>query len=383
MTEETSAASLTHLFKASDAKMGTKWMDTVTTGWTKTSLHHLVMKKGTLSAAKSRDQYGHYRTKTQMRGLLGPYWTENPVNKTETEIRCLNTTTLDGVARLKQLRTDDIGGILLVTQVMDAQTGKGVTFVTILAAPSVTTFNDTTGDVGVILDDIWDHTVLHAFHPDLDTSVIHCPILGAQEGFSRSASLKASVVGILQDAQPLFLPEGELVCTNVPKNDSSYPRAIILPEVCDMPIGIRWPVTIGLPDFLASITAILGPSGNIFKKAISALEPMMTTWFQLIAEDTANFSIPGCPLLPLYDENFPAVDTGVWPETVQDQEGFSPLMDLINGHVWRLWCDRVLTTETKMNRQHLTMFLTLGAPAITADTYLGIKIPGRFCPNYA
>ena len=350
MTEETSATSLTRLFKGKDAKLGTKWTDTVTTGWTEASLHHLVMKKGMLSTAKSKDMYGHFRTKTQMRGLLGPYWTENPVENTEMEIRRLNTMTLDGTERLTQLRTDAVGGILLVTQVVDPQDGKGAPFVTILAAPSVTTFNETTGDVGVILDDIWDPEVFKAFHPDLDTSMVHCPVVGAQEGFSRSSSFKANVVGLLQDAQPLFLPEGELLGAKVRKDNLSYQRAIFLPEVCDMPIGIRWPIDIGFHDFLASIQAVLGVSGNNFKQAILALEPMLTTWFERIAADTALFLITGCPLLPLYDENFPAVDTGAWPETVQDQEGFSPLMDLINGHVWRLWCDRVLTTETKINR---------------------------------
>jgi hypothetical protein len=89
------------------------------------------------------------------------------------------------------------------------------------------------------------------------------------------------------------------------------------------------------------------------------------------------------PFLPLYDKHFPVIDTGNWPDTVQDTDGFSPLMDMLNGHVWRLWCDRILTTKSKMNRQYLETYLSLGASAITADTYLGADIPGRFCPNYA
>jgi hypothetical protein len=364
--------------------MGTTWTDTVTTGWTEASLHHLVMTKGTLSTAKTKDLYGHVRTKTQMRGIAGsPYWIQNPLEEMAREITRLNKTPFETVDRLKQLRMDKIGGILLVTQVIDETEGKGVPFITILAAPSTTTFNETTGDVGVTLDDIWDPKVLQAFQPGLDTSQVHCPVVGAQEGFSRSASFTANVIGILQDAQPLFIPEGELLCTMIEKDAVQYPRAIFLPEVCNMPTGIRWPATIGFTDFLTSVQAILGPAGNAFKQTILALEPMLKTWFEMIAADTATFIVPGCPLLPLYDDNYPAVDTGAWPDTVQDQEGFSPLMDLINGHVWRLWCDRALTTESKINREHLNTFLKLGAPAITADTYLGAKIPGRFCPNYA
>jgi hypothetical protein len=82
MTEETTAASLTRLFKGPAAKMGTTWTDTVTTGWTEASLHHLVMTKGTLSTAKTKDMYGHVRTKTQMRGITGsPYWTPKPLDE--------------------------------------------------------------------------------------------------------------------------------------------------------------------------------------------------------------------------------------------------------------------------------------------------------------
>jgi hypothetical protein len=54
----------------------------------------------------------------------------------------------------------------------------------------------------VILADIWELSVLQAFHPDLDTLTVHCPVVGSQEGFSRSSSFKASVIGILLDAQP-------------------------------------------------------------------------------------------------------------------------------------------------------------------------------------
>ena len=62
--------------------------------------------------------------------------------------------------------------------------GKSLPFLTVLAAPLVATFNTTTGDVGVILDDIWDEMVLVEFKPDLITMDVHCPMLGAQEGFS-------------------------------------------------------------------------------------------------------------------------------------------------------------------------------------------------------
>ena len=127
--------------------------------------------------------YGHNRTKTQMKGLPGPYWVENMVDIVSTEMRRLNTTTLDVTTRLQQLRTDKIGGFLVVTKVTNA-IEPGIPFLTVLAAPSVTTFNITTGDVGVILEDVCDIAVLHKFSPDLNRADVHCPVVGAQEGFS-------------------------------------------------------------------------------------------------------------------------------------------------------------------------------------------------------
>ena len=126
------------------------------------------------------------------------------------------------------------------------------------------------------------------------------------------------MVGILQDAQPFLIPTGELTCD------------MCLPEVCNLPIGMRWLVDIGFPDFLSSVQATLGGMGTIFQNGLSALDPMISKWFELIASDTEEFAIPGCPMLPLYDDHFPAIDTGLWPDTVQDNEGFSPLMDMIN-----------------------------------------------------
>ena len=83
-----------------------------------------------------------------------------------------------------------------------------------------------------------------------------------------------------------------------------------------------------LPRFLKMRpSCTLGNMGTVFQMALLALEPIITKWFELIASDTENFLIPGCPMLPLYDAHFPVIDT---PDTVQDKEGFSPLMDMIN-----------------------------------------------------
>jgi hypothetical protein len=379
---ESSSAILARLFKDPDAILGKKWLASVKSGWTEASLHQMVIDSGTLTAIKTKDLYGHFRTKTNMKGVPGPYWMLDPLPFVQDETKRLNTTTVDSQQRLQQLRTDKIGGLLVVTQIVSA-TGPGTPFLTVLAAPSVVTFNSTTGDAGIILEDIWDTSVLANFEPHLKPADLHCPIIGAQAGFSRSLKMDAKVFSLLQDSQPLLLPTGELTCSTVTHTTTTLPRTIFLPEVCNLPIGMRWPVTIGLKDFLSSIQGAYGQASAIFIQALSALEPALSLWFAAIAADWSLFVIPSCPFLPTYDVAFPALDTGEYPETILDYEGFSPLLDMLYGHIWRLWCDRLLTTDTKLNRQYLNTYLTLGETAITADTYLGMAIPGRFCPNYA
>jgi hypothetical protein len=71
-----------------------------------------------------------------------------------------------------------------MTRVVD-KTGTGNPFLTLLAALSVAIFfNAGMGDASVILDDIWDASVLLVvFQLDLIKNEVHCPMLGVHEGF--------------------------------------------------------------------------------------------------------------------------------------------------------------------------------------------------------
>ena len=80
---------------------------------------------------------------------------------------------------------------------------------------------------------------------------------------------------ILQDAQPLFIPEGEIMCENVKVAGTIYPRTIFLPEVCNFPVGMRWPVDIGFNDFKSSIQGTLGMAGQVFQQMLLGMEPIL------------------------------------------------------------------------------------------------------------
>jgi hypothetical protein len=73
---------------------------------------------------------------------------------------------------------------------------------------------------------------------------------------------------------------------------------------------------------------------------------------------------------------------GVYPTSITDPCGFSPLADMRYGLLWRVQCDRVLTMTTGPGLQHFRTFLTRGAEGIINKTYLGAAIPGNLCPDF-
>ena len=378
---ETASAALARLFRGPNATMGSKWLDSVGDGMSGTSFHRLVVSTGTLSAAKTRDMYGHYRTKTQMKLTPGPYWKEDPTSSLQQDATRLNDPILDLETRLRMLRTDTVGGILLVTRLFDEEGPTTESFITILAAPSMATYDASSTEPGVLLDDIWDE--LTGFDPALDLTSVTRPVLAAQEGYSRAASLAGDITGLLLDAQPILLPKGQLLGRQVQIDALKHMQAFFLPEVCNIPFGFRWPTDIGYVEFRASIKAILGKSHHHFDAVVQALKPQLAPWFTAVEATPLQFQISGCRFLPFYDAHFPQLDSGIWPSSASDPEAFSPILDMLNGFAWRLWCDRQSTTATVLNRKYLATFLDQGTTAITTSTYLGASIPGRFCPNYA
>jgi hypothetical protein len=120
-----------------------------------------------------------------------------------------------------------------------------------------------------------------------------------------------------------------------------------------------------------------------FEAVLTALQPTLEPWFTAVALDHQPFLVTGWLFFPLYDKHFPDIISGEWPTSAPDPEAFSPILEMLNGFIWRLWCDRMLTTATPMNRKFLNSYLLIGESAITPTTYFGAAIPGRFCPDYA
>jgi hypothetical protein len=184
----------------------------------------------------------------------------------------LNTTDVDMDSRILQLRTNKVCGILLVTTILDENGSPSAPFITIVAAPSMAMHTQPFVDNDVLFEDVWDPLVLSHFQPGLVMEDSHCPILGAQQGFTRMTKLKPGMFHILKETQPLLFPEGELTCENVTSMAVMYPCTIFLLEVCNLPLGMRWPTDIGYADFKSSIQGALGPAGAVFLKMLQSMD---------------------------------------------------------------------------------------------------------------
>jgi hypothetical protein len=80
----------------------------------------------------------------------------------------------------------------------------------ILAVLYIATYNPSSSDNGMFLEDVWDELALLGFDVASELNLVHCPVLVTQEeGSSQSAKLMSQVVSLLLDAQPVAIPEGQ------------------------------------------------------------------------------------------------------------------------------------------------------------------------------
>jgi hypothetical protein len=124
---------------------------------------------------KTKELYGHFCTKTQMKSIPGPYWLLDSVTMVKKELLRLLSTDMDVETKLDQLRMDIIGGVLFVTIVIKDDGTKSKSCITILVAPLVVTFTKPVKEHGVLYADVWEELLLHHFKSELDMAVAHCP----------------------------------------------------------------------------------------------------------------------------------------------------------------------------------------------------------------
>jgi hypothetical protein len=104
-----------------------------------------------------------------------------------------------------------------------------------------------------------------------------------------------------------------------------------------------FPKSVTLEDLFASVRSLKG-SYSAFLCVLQALQSQLTPWLAAVQENPASFSSPSFPLLQIHPAGCPVLSTGTYPDTVLDTRAFSPLVEMLNGFLWRLTCDLVLAT---------------------------------------
>jgi hypothetical protein len=382
---EPSSDALQRLFLDPDAQLGQTWLHSARIPFSKDSLHSLVLASKTPSIAKARATYGHFRMASQMHKVSGTYWKRDQELASflqQEPIRLNPSLMQDNFACLASLRKEAIGGLLLVTQQYSSDGAISEPYITVVAAPSLATLGQFSLSVpaGLLYSDFWDGSVLAGY--GLPTPAgLHCPILTATEGFSRAIKLPG-VVDLFTELQPMLFPFGEQLAAPVKFPTGRIYRSFFLPEVCGLPLGMAWPMTLSFADFYASIFSLKSAYAH-FLPVLTTLRSELTLWLEAVQLDPLLFVSPYIPFLEVHDSGYPDIETGVAPEALVNSKAFSPLHKMVHGFLWRLTCDSMLATGTIEAQKHLQTFLSRGETAITASSYFVDHIPGRLCPNFA
>jgi hypothetical protein len=180
-----------------------------------------------------------------------------------------------------------------------------------VAAPLLATLGPLVNgnDPGIFLPNIWQESALKTFGTALNPDIAHCPLLAATKGLSRDIA-NPSMHNYLADANPIFFPQDELICSTVTLDPSNTTyQAFLLPEICSPPIALAWPLNISLDAFMESITA-LGKAYKPFLLCIETLTPALIVWFPAVLAHPDAFLVHACWYTELMEHNFPSLTDG-------------------------------------------------------------------------
>jgi hypothetical protein len=322
---------------------GQTWLQSASSPVSVDSLHGLVLASKTPSMVKARSTHGPFCTASQMHKVSGRYWKPEPELLTHIQQEYQHPLQAS-IEHLQTLYSDTVGSIIPVTkQSFKDRSASSTPYITIVAAPSLAPLGQfsTADPPGIATADYWDTSVLAPYSIQIG-DILHCPMLAALEGFSCTTKLPGSDV-FLNNAKPLFSPLGKKLADQITTTTATLFRAFFLLEVCNMPLGMAWPTTISFKDFYLSIQSLKG-GYSIFLCDLQALKPQLMAWLVAVHTNPALFISPSFPLLRIHSSGFPALSTGDYPDMILDAQAFSPLIEMLNGFIWRLTSNLVLAT---------------------------------------
>ena len=382
-------AKIEKYFKKDDGPLGKLFMD-------KLPLHNpsslLFLHWGCASstfpsAAKSKAMFAHFGCPRVMQEHPSRYYcpsvsTIQPAlasaAKALNPIPSITGATPDTSTRLKSLQSKPVGGMLCVVNSLGASNSDS--FVTIVTAPTLAPVGTIDASPGIPLSDLWTESVSSLLELD---DINHCPLMGGMGSYSRTnLTTLRPTPELLVAAEPWFFPFGESAAETVTSNHRWVYRAIFLPEVCDPPTGVFWPTSISYSTFKDTLVCLARVTPT-FLSVVEALDSQLLSWFEKVAADPKAFALRGIPYRRIKDTMFPDLLTGEYPDSVVSPVDLSPIVELLNGFVWRHTCDEILATTNYSDcRGPFSTFLEYGAGAITSQSYFGAAINPVCCPSF-
>jgi hypothetical protein len=363
-----------------------------------TELTPLVVSGTPPGTAKAKLQFGHTVTKAVAKhhGATSSFCLPAGIHlaqlTSEAAAWNLVPTTIPSVAealelsitRLQLLRSHPIGGLLAVVAHWNCETGSfGSPILRVLASPAVATLGSfsVTERPGLNLQEVWDLT-----DPPFDqmpTTEHSCPLLVSAGGFSRGIT-NLTIQAYMEGTAPLFIPSGEEVAGIVSYDNSIFIRAIFLPTLAQMPIGMSWKLEgLTMELFEESITKIYSGLQNpyaTFGAIIVMLRPLLVHWLAAAQMHTSLFAIKAIPFAALTDQ-FPSLITGAVPASIACATTFAPLSDMRYLYAWRLLIDKILSGTDDDDIKYLRIFLTRANSCLHNATYMGVNMGPDLSPN--
>ena len=316
--------------------------------------------------------------------------------KLKAEILDLNppvvTTREYSLACLDKLWKSHVGGILLVLKHWNEKTAAfREPILQVVASPVVASLGalDISDPPGIYLGEVWDTT--SSSPPDqLPVADTTCPIMVSSGGWSRSMD-PSTIANYLELTTPLFIPSREKVAgvvTFVP----SIPvwRAIYLPVVCNIPMGMFWKLDgLKLTTLINSVKALSSTATDPYAHFLLVLDQLnqlgsgLDMWLQQAAGRPDIFACETFRDASL-SAHFPSLVTSAIPTSVSCVITISPLLNLRYLYAWRLFLDSVCSKSSRAaDISYIQLFLERGLACMDSDTYLGAVLPSDLTPNFA
>jgi hypothetical protein len=289
--------------------------------------------------------------------------------------------------RLQAVRSDPmLGYILGVFSHWDATTEKyGLPIVRIIAAPSlmttavqpITQVSDGRIPGSLHVDDVWEPRP-----PFLEAQEAITPLLASAGGSYRDGQAPASMTGVLEATDPVVVKSSNDITGFKTVAGVTVWRSWFLPKGCNAPVGMTWDLeNLTFDEILESVkVAFNNKSSTVFIATLERHRDELTDWLSVATSASEEISvqvIPWASFAPV----LPCVNSGVFPEIVDEPDLLGPIQDMITLYTWRHIVDYYQIAPTARVAQYFHRYIERMRPAIPPTSYMGDQLDPVVLPN--